>query len=90
MAEHKGNGKKPIREIKRGAVKAAVWKNDGAEGAFYKVTIERLYKADGKWKSTGSFSEKDLADVVTVAVVAREIIGLRKGEAESEEPAQAV
>ena len=53
----------PIDEVRIGAVKAAIWKNQAGEnGAIrYNVTFGRLYRTDdGEWKTTRSFGTGDL------------------------------
>ena len=55
------NDKKPQHEIRLGAVKAAIWKNEnGDKGTTHKVTFTKLYKKGEKWESTTSFGRSDL------------------------------
>lgn len=61
---------RPIHEVKIGMVKAAIWANDTTRGTRYNVTLVRLYRADGEWKTTQSFNPRDLADVVRASVLA--------------------
>ena len=58
---------KPIHEVRLGAIKAAVWKNDTENGVRYNVTLNRLYKDGDQWKSTESFGRDDLLVVAKVA-----------------------
>ena len=52
---------KPIHEIRMGRIKAAIWENEGENGARYNVTITRLYKnGNDEWKDSGSFGRDDL------------------------------
>ena len=51
---------KPIHEIRFGAIKAAVWKNETENGIRYNVTFSRLYKDGDQWQSTDSFGRDDL------------------------------
>lgn len=65
--------KKPIHEIRLGAVKAAIWENESKEnGKRYNVVITRLYKKNDKWESTASFGRLDLPLVEKVASAAHE------------------
>jgi len=50
----------PIKEIRLGSIKAAVWKNDTEAGVRYNVTFSRLYRDGDSWKSTDSFGRDDL------------------------------
>ncbi len=61
---------KPIHEVRIGAVKAAVWRNEvNGGGVRYNVTFSRLYedKQDDQWKSTDSFGRDDLLVLAKVA-----------------------
>lgn len=51
---------KPIHEVRLGAIKAAVWKNETEAGVRYNATFTRLYKDGDQWKSTESFGRDDL------------------------------
>lgn len=59
----------PSHEVRIGAIKAAIWKNDTASGVRYNVTFSRLYKDkdDDQWKSTDSFGRDDLLVLGKVA-----------------------
>ena len=60
---------KPTHEVRIGAIKAAIWKNDTASGVRYNVTFSRIYKDkdDDQWKSTDSFGRDDLLVLAKVA-----------------------
>ena len=60
---------KPTQEVRIGAIKAAIWRNDTATGVRYNVTLSRLYKdkEDNQWKSTDSFGRDDLLLLAKVA-----------------------
>ena len=59
--------KKPVHEIRMGAVKAAVWENQTEAGIRHNVSIQRLYKDGDDWKTTESFGRDDLPLVAKVA-----------------------
>ena len=59
--------KRPVHEIRIGLVRAAIWKNDGSNGAWYSASIERIYKEGEEWKSTSSFGRDDLLVLAKVA-----------------------
>lgn len=63
---------KPANEVRIGAVKAAIWRNDTAGGVRYNVTFSRIYKdkEDEQWKSTDSFGRDDLLVLGKVADIA--------------------
>ena len=61
------NKQKPIHEVRIGAIKAAVWKNDTQNGVRYNTTFSRLYKDEDEWKTTDSFGRDDLLVLAKVA-----------------------
>jgi hypothetical protein len=59
---------KPIHEIRLGAIKAAVWKNDTENGGVrYNANLQRIYKDGEEWKHTDYFGRDDLLLVAKVA-----------------------
>ena len=60
---------KPAHEVRIGAVKAAIWRNDTSNGVRYNTTFSRLYKdkEDDQWKSTDSFGRDDLLVLAKLA-----------------------
>jgi len=58
---------KPIHEVRLGAIKAAVWRNETEVGVRYNATFSRLYKDGDQWKSTESFGRDDLLTLAKVA-----------------------
>ena len=78
---------KPKHEVRLGAIKAAVWKNETETGARYNTTLSRIYKDGDTWKSTDSFGRDDLLVVGKVAELAFIWIHLREQEeASSKQP----
>jgi hypothetical protein len=77
---------KPIHEVRIGAIKAAVWRNEVTGGVRYNVTLSRLYKDkdDDQWKSTDSFGRDDLLVLAKVADSAHTWIYAQGQEKESE------
>jgi hypothetical protein len=68
MAKKQSNKVQPAEEIRIGSVKAAIWKNEGDNGAYFAVTFQRLYRTeDGQWQSTASFGRDDLLVLAKVA-----------------------
>jgi hypothetical protein len=58
---------RPAQEVRLGAIRAAIWKNNTENGARYSVTFEKLYHDETTWKSTGSFGKEDLLLLAKVA-----------------------
>ena len=60
---------KPAHEVRLGAIKGAIWRNETTGGVRYNVTFSRLYKDkdDDQWKSTDSFGRDDLLVLGKVA-----------------------
>jgi hypothetical protein len=68
MAKKQSNKVQPAEEIRIGSIKAAIWRNEGENGARFNVTFQRLYNTeDGQWQSTGSFGGYDLLLLAKVA-----------------------
>lgn len=66
---------KPVHEIRRDGIKAAIWENTGAKGTYFSVTIVRPYKtATGVWTNGTSFGSRDLEAVISVAREAQQWI----------------
>ena len=58
---------RPQHEVRLGAIKAAVWRNETETGARFNVKLSRIYKDGDTWKSTDSFGRDDLLLVSKVA-----------------------
>ena len=62
---------KPIRVIKLGSVRAAIWQNGLENGrVMYSVGFSRLYKEDGVWRDATSFGRSELPLVARAAEMA--------------------
>jgi hypothetical protein len=62
--------KKPVHEVRLGAIKAAIWANETEKGVRHNVTFQRLYKEGDDWRSSDSFGRDDLLLVAKVANLA--------------------
>ena len=84
---------KPVDEVRFGAVKAAIWRNETDNGSRFNVTFSRSYRdSEGNWKSTSSFRRDDLLVVAKVADQAHSrIFALQREEktAAKEQPQEA-
>lgn len=58
---------KPIHEIRLGAIKAVIWKNESSNGRFYNAIFTRLYKDGEEWKTSASFGRDDLPLLASIA-----------------------
>jgi hypothetical protein len=59
--------KRPLKELRIGAVRAAIWRNNGDNGAWHNVTFERLYRDGDEWKSSASFGRDELLLLAKIA-----------------------
>ena len=75
---------KPVHEVRLGAIKAAIWRNDTPNGVRFNVTFARLYRDADEWKSTDSFGRDDLLVLAKVADQAHSWIH-EQGREEQEE-----
>ena len=80
---------KPIHEIRLGAIKAAIWENETANGTRYTVTFSRIYKDGEQWKRTDNFRRDELLVVAKVADQAHTWI-IEQGQAKDEPASEAV
>lgn len=51
---------RPVHVVRFGAIKAAVWLNQTANGPMHNVTLTRSYKDGEEWKEATSFGADDL------------------------------
>lgn len=58
---------KPIHEIRLGAIKAAIWENETANGIRHSVTFSRIYKDGDQWKRADNFRRDELLVVAKIA-----------------------
>lgn len=54
----------PEMKFRAGAVSATIWRNNGEKGSYSTVQLERSFKKDDKWQSTGSLMLNDLPKAV--------------------------
>lgn len=72
---------RPIKEVRAGSVRLAIWENQTDNGPRYSVTPTRLYKdADGQWKDSTSLNPSDLGNLVIAAISASHWIQQRTSE----------
>ena len=57
----RGEMQRPIKELKLGRIRAAIWLNESKNGAMYNTTFSRIYRDDdGQWHDSTSFGRDDL------------------------------
>lgn len=63
------DSKRPAYRTRLGRIVGCVWTNHGEAGAFFSVSIYRIYKPEGSdtWLSASSFGRDDLPLVAKVA-----------------------
>ena len=76
---------RPVRVIRLGRIRAAVWVNQTDSGPVYNTTFERLYKPENEdqWKSSESFGTNDLLLLAKVADMAHTWIHQHRGPIDS-------
>ncbi|MCA9050983.1 MAG: hypothetical protein KDA89_19740 [Planctomycetaceae bacterium] len=68
MAKSSGNEKaRPVKEIRMGRVRAAIWENETQNGTRHNVSLTRIYKDGDVWKDSTSFGRDDLPLVMKVS-----------------------
>ena len=81
---------RPVESIRDGAIKAAIWRNESENGAFFSVTFGRTYTDEnGKAQSSDGFSGSQLLRLARLAEKAYDRAGelakAEKGSAENNE-----
>jgi hypothetical protein len=77
--------KLPVKTLRLGRIKAAVWENETNQKKFYNVTFARTYMDEGRnFHDTDSFGRDDLPLVAKLADQAHTFIFERLAELKSE------
>lgn len=59
---------RPVKTLRDGAIKAAIWQNESENGPFFAVTFARTYKdSEGKLHDNDSFSGSQLLQLARLA-----------------------
>jgi len=74
---------KPAAEIRIGAVKAVIWKNQVEASTRHNVVFQRLYKDGDSWQVSQSFGRDDLLVLAKVADLAHSRILELQSESDS-------
>ena len=76
----------PVKTLRLGRIKAAVWENGGDERAFFNVTFARTYLDEEKrFRDSDSFGRDDLLLLAKLADHAHTFICERQASQRSEE-----
>ena len=54
------NRDRPVHEIRHGTVKATIWRNRTKDGHMHNVVFSRTYKDGQEWKTSRSFSQRQM------------------------------
>lgn len=77
--------KLPVKTLRLGRIKAAIWENEADQKKYYNVTFARTYLDDAKaYHDTDSFGRDDLPLVAKLADQAHTFIFGRLAELKSE------
>ncbi len=80
------NGDRPVHEIQYGAVKATLWKNPTKDGYMHNVVLSRSYKDGEEWKTSHSFSRRQMFDLERCILDAHAWLVFISKEEPSEKP----
>ena len=62
---------RPVQEMRLGCIRVAIWENTGgAHGAWFSVSVARLYKDGERWKESSSFRRDELPVVAKLMEMA--------------------
>ena len=79
--------RRPVHTVRLGAIEAAVWENEGANGIFFATTFKRSYRDGEEWKESDSYGERDLLALARCALDAQSFIAQRARDAARERAA---
>ncbi len=76
---------RPAAEIRIGNVRASIWKNEGKNGAWFTVSVDRFYRGeDNRFHSASSFGRDDLLALAKLVDLAHtRILELQANEPQS-------
>lgn len=69
------SNQKPKTTLRDGAIKAAIWANEGENGTFYAVTFSRTYKDGDNYADSNSFGGTELLQLTRLVGKAYDKIG---------------
>lgn len=78
------NEARPEKSLRYGNIEGAVWRNEGEKGDFFNVTFSRRYRDGEEWKSSQSFSERDLPTLSKLALDLHSVVQVLKEKEQGE------
>ena len=87
MSDNTNNKNGPVEVVKDGAIRSAVFRNEGDKGPYFTTTIEKRWQDDdGNWHSTARFSEREALRASEVLRKSHDVmIGLRHEQSKMRE-----
>lgn len=68
MSDDQNEPRRPEETLREGPLKAAIWRNEGENGAYHSVTVARTYKdREGNLQDIQSFRPKDMLGLSELA-----------------------
>lgn len=61
---------KPVHEIRLNRVKLAIWQNQGQNGAYFSISVSRVFKKDDDWQRSDTLQANDLLALAKAADLA--------------------
>ena len=52
--------RKPVHEVRRGLIKASIWRKQTPSGIRHTITVVRLYRNGDVWKQSTRFGRNDV------------------------------
>ena len=80
MSGSNDGSNRPVHTVRYQNIKAAIWRNQTANGVMYNVTLTRSYKDGEEWKDTQSFGFDDLLVVAKATTDAYEWIANHRND----------
>lgn len=83
------SGNRPIHELRRHALRAAIWQHQSERGTMFNVTVSRSYRDEaGQWHDSQSFGYDDLMNLAKVLADAHTWISSVRDREREAGPAQ--
>ena len=77
--EHDMEHRKPLHVVRHGRVRAAIWQNTSRCGFYLSATFQLNYRDGGTYKTSSSFNEVDLTELLRTVADVIAFVELDKG-----------